>query len=774
MPEPSQDKFAGEALHAKQESHKHAAEQRRAKTKRENNERKHRLQSDGRSAVTRSIAQAVVLKDRDLFFLSEEDGSVPLKGEHGLGLYYHDCRYLSGYEFKFGTAKPTVLVCTAISGFGATLELTNPDLRIDNQFLIRKDEIGIQLERLLDSDQPALRDVFKLRNYGRDAVDLPLHFVAESTFESLFVVRGQLAQKLGYRHPPSWENGRLILRYDGADKIERILSIRFSPMPHFTRDNSARFEFKLEPREEKELCVTFTITEGRKQVVPQNKPPPGDMHEVKERLEEYANHWLESTTQIRSNSSLLNDVVKRSLRDLYILKTSLEGEQFFAAGVPWYVTLFGRDSLIASLQTLAYKPEIAEQTLRLMAKYQGKKIDHWRDEEPGKIMHELRVGEMAYLNEIPQTPYYGTIDATPLFLVLLARHAAWTGELRLFEELRDHVEAALSWIADNAEKNHDGYLKYQSSSKNGLSNQGWKDSGDAIVNEDGSLAEPPISLVEVQGYVYLAKVSLADLYERAGESERARQLRDQAEALRSRFNRDFWIEERQFYALALQAENRRAAAISSNPGQALWTGIIDPKNARPTVERLLSEDMFSGWGIRTLSAKEPRYNPIGYHLGTVWPHDNSLIAAGFRHYGFDEEACRIFSALVEAAQNFAHYRLPEVFAGFQRESYGVPVRYPVACHPQAWAAGAVPYLIQAVLGLMPEAFEHRLRIRHPVLPQSIRWLELHGLRIGKARADLRFERAQNGAVHANVLKVNGELDVVIENKAMEPSGGRQV
>jgi len=676
MPEPSQDKFAGEPLHAKQESHKHAAEQRRAKTKRENNERKHRLQSDGRSAVTRSIAQAVVLKDRDLFFLSEEDGSVPLKGEHGLGLYYHDCRYLSGYEFKFGTAKPTVLVCTAISGFGATLELTNPDLRIDNQFLIRKDEIGIQLERLLDSDQPALRDVFKLRNYGRDAVDLPLHFVAESTFESLFVVRGQLAQKLGYRHPPSWENGRLILRYDGADKIERILSIRFSPMPHFTRDNSARFEFKLEPREAKELCVTFTITEGRKQVVPQNKPPPGDMHEVKERLEEYANHWLESTTQIRSNSSLLNDVVKRSLRDLYILKTSLEGEQFFAAGVPWYVTLFGRDSLIASLQTLAYKPEIAEQTLRLMAKYQGKKIDHWRDEEPGKIMHELRVGEMAHLNEIPQTPYYGTIDATPLFLVLLARHAAWTGELRLFEELRDHVEAALSWIADNAEKNHDGYLKYQSSSKNGLNNQGWKDSGDAIVNEDGSLAEPPISLVEVQGYVYLAKVSLADLYERAGESARARELRDQAEALRSRFNRDFWIEERQFYALALQAENRRAAAISSNPGQALWTGIIDPKNARSTVERLLSEDMFSGWGIRTLSAKEPRYNPIGYHLGTVWPHDNSLIAAGFRHYGRKPAA---FSARSWKRRRISHTTdCPRSSRGFNvsRMAYRSAIRLP--------------------------------------------------------------------------------------------------
>jgi glycogen debranching enzyme len=296
-----------------------------------------------------------------------------------------------------------------------------------------------------------------------------------------------------------------------------------------------------------------------------------------------------------------------------------------------------------------------------------------------------------------------------------------------------------------------------------LSNQGWKDSGDAIVNQDGSLAQPPIWLVEVQCYVYLAKVALANLYDRAGESERATQLRDQAEGLRARFNRDFWVEERQFYALALQAQNRPADAVSSNPGQALWTGIIDPKNARPTADRVMSDGMFSGWGIRTLSSKEPRYNPIGYHLGTVWPHDNSLIAAGFRRYGFDLEACRVFTAIVEAAQHFEHYRLPEVFAGFERESYGVPVRYPVACHPQAWATGAVPYLIQAVLGLTPEAFERRLRIRHPVLPEFVHWLELHRLRVGRAHADLRFERTANGTVHAVVVNLDGNLDVVIED-----------
>jgi glycogen debranching enzyme len=450
------------------------------------------------------------------------------------------------------------------------------------------------------------------------------------------------------------------------------------------------------------------------------------------------------------------------LRDLYILKSSLAEQEFFAAGVPWFVTLFGRDSLIASLESLAYNPAVAECTLRIMARYQGRKVDEWRDEQPGKMMHELRVGELAHLNEIPQTPYYGTIDATPLFLILLARHAAWTGELRVFNELRNAVEAALAWIAEYGDQDGDGYIEYQSSSKKGLINQGWKDSGDAIVNADGSLARPPIALVEVQGYVYLAKTSLAELYERAGDMEAGRRLRREAEALRSRFNRDFWLDDKGYYALALQAQNKPAAVISSNPGQALWTGIVDADKGRATAARLMADDMFSGWGIRTLSAKERRYNPIGYHLGTVWPHDNAIIAAGLRRYGFDREACRIFSSIVEAAPYFEHHRLPEVFAGFCRSAYGVPVRYPVACHPQAWAAGAVPYLVETALGLMPEAFDHRLRIVRPVLPDFVRSLEIRDIRVGAGRANLRFERKANGAVATAIVRVEGRLEVVAD------------
>jgi glycogen debranching enzyme len=486
---------------------------------------------------------------------------------------------------------------------------------------------------------------------------------------------------------------------------------------------------------------------------------------VKRRLQDACDQSLAAATEVCSESLLFNSLIDRSLRDLHMLQTTLQGQHFFAAGVPWFVTLFGRDSLIAALQMLAYDPRVAAQTLRLLARYQGQKVDAWRDEEPGKIMHELRVGELAHLNEIPQTPYYGTIDATPLFLILVAQHAAWTGDLTLFRDFRSNIERALVWIATYGDSNGDGYLEYQSASDKGLSNQGWKDSGDAVVNDDGTLAQPPIALVEVQGYVYLAKTSLAGLYAQAGEADRAAQLQREAQELRTRFNRDFWLAEKHYYALALQAEHRPVAVIASNPGQALWTGIADPDKARQTVARLMADDMFSGWGVRTLSTHERRYNPIGYHLGTVWPHDNALIAAGFRRYGFHDEAGRIFTGMVEAATHFTHYRLPEVFAGFRRVDYGIPVRYPVACHPQAWAAGSIPFLLMTALGLVPEAFAQRLRIVQPVLPDFLHQLEVHRLRVGDGYADLRFARHTDGSVAIRVLRVEGQLEVITEDEA---------
>jgi len=731
----------------------------------EKEERKEQALAQGSPSIVRSIADAVVVKDGDLYFLTERDGNVPVGNTHGLGLYYHDCRYLSGYEMALAGTKPNLLAATASHGFMAILELTNLNIRMPDGLLIRKEEIGMTWKRTIDSSRLMLDDLLLFQNFSPKEIHFSISFIFQATFEDVFVVRGLMSEQPGRLHPPVWKGSLLQFTYDGRDGLHRSVVIHF-PFPLDQRKgNSATFHVSLQPEEKKEFLISLAVIESPHSSDLQPKPLLSiNTKEIEERLHHASKAWLGNQTEVRSDSLLLNSVLDRSLRDLRVLRTSLMGQQFFAAGVPWYTTLFGRDSLISSLQTLAFEQETAAQTLRLLAHYQGQKVDAWRDEQPGKILHELRVGELARTGEIPHTPYYGTIDATPLFLILICRYAAWTGSLSLFRELKGHIERALAWIATQESQHGEGYLAYESKSKNGLINQGWKDSGDAIMNADGSLARPPIALVEVQGYVFLAKTLIADLYRRAGEADRADQLAEEAHLLQTRFNRDFWLEDQGFYALALQAGMKPAAVLTSNPGQALWSRIVDPQKAQKTMERLMADEMFNGWGIRTLSQKERRYNPIGYHLGTVWPHDNSLIAAGFRHYGYDDAALRVFSGILEAAMHFGAYRLPELFSGFSREEFEIPVRYPVACHPQAWAAGSIPYLLEISLGLVPEAFEQRLRIIRPILPDFIDHVELHRLRVGTAQVDLKFDRAADHRIKTSVMKVDGELDVQIEEE----------
>lgn len=727
----------------------------------ERNERKQRVLTQGAPSMAQSIAQAVVVKDHNVFFLANPDGSVPLESGHGLGLYYNDCRFLNGYELNIADVTPSPLVSTAARGSMAVFQLTNPDIRMADSGLIRKDDLGITWERTIDGPERVVHEQITLRNFGQQQIVFPVSLTFGAGFEDVYAVRELLPERLGTLHPLTWKEGVLCFVYDGADDHYRSLTVHFSPQPNATHDTTAYFDVTLQPGEQTQvgvsLCLAETTNQGAIQQQIQRRPSVRDTM-----FQRSSETWTSRSTRIRSNSLLLNQIIERSFRDLVMLRSNIAGAQFFAAGVPWFATLFGRDSIVTALQTLAYDPTIAEQTLRVLANHQGQQVDDWRDEQPGKILHELRVGEFARTGEIPHTPYYGTVDATPLFLVLVARHAAWTGQINLFNDLRSHIDRALEWIAHYADLDGDGYIEYDSTSKDGLINQGWKDSGDAIVNTDGSLATPPIALVEAQAYVYLAKLSIADLYRRVGEQTWADRLQHEAEERRERFNRDFWLADKGFYALALQADNRPAAVLSSNPGHALWAGIADPEKARRTVERLMAPDMFNGWGIRTLSENERRYNPIGYHLGTVWPHDNAIIAAGFRRYGFDDAALQIFVSIIEAAMHFDHYQLPELFAGFRREDYGIPVRYPVACHPQAWAACSIPYLLETCLGFQPEAFDQRLRVVRPVLPCFIDQLDVAGLRVASASVDLRFERDASGAVTVDVRKLEGALDVVVE------------
>lgn len=729
----------------------------------EKHARKRRILTHESTALVQSIANAIVLKNEDIFFLAEPDGSVPLKDHHGLGLYYHDCRFLNGYELRIGGSKPSALAATSARGSMAIFDLTNRDLRIDRDTFVKQESIGIHWVRTIDRRRSALEDWITFQNFALHEISFPVSLTFQAAFEDVFEVRGAAAERRGQLHEPEWEKQTLRFVYDGADGIRRGLRVDLAPRPDRTEGTTAHFEISLRPRETQSISLSLVIQESTgPESAPTKRQTIPDLKSAEETQRQLSKEWHSHQTEIRSDSVLVDRVLDRSLQDLWVLKSMVEKEEYFAAGVPWFVSLFGRDSLITAFQTLAYDPEIAAQTLRLLAKYQGQRVNDWRDEQPGKILHELRVGEMAHLDEIPQTPYYGSVDSTPLFLMLFSRFAAWTGDLGLFRELEQNVERALGWASRYGDLDGDGYVEYKTVSSSGLTNQGWKDSGDAIVNADASLAAPPIALVEVQGYLYAAKQGIADLYERAGDAARAEALRREAKELYERFNRDFWLKDDGFYALALQDGGKPAAVVSSNPGQALWAGIIAPQRAKQTVERLMAEDMFSGWGIRTLSEKEKRYNPIGYHLGTVWPHDNSLIMAGLRQYGFDAEARQLFRGIVEAAVGFPLSRLPELFAGFRREDYDQPVRYPVACHPQAWAAGAVPYMLTTLLGLVPEAFEHRLRIVRPILPDWIDHLQVRRLRVGSAHTDLSFEKSPDGAIAVKVLGVEGPLEVVVE------------
>jgi glycogen debranching enzyme len=716
---------------------------------------------NGSSAAPRNVARAVVSKAGDVFFLSERNGELPADNQDGFGLYYHDCRYLDGYRIRFSGTPPNVLVSAANRGSIAEFELTNEQLQVPDAKSIPVQTFGVHIQRVIDGDRLTVHDLITIDNYDVQSHELPLSFDFESHFEDLFEIRGLHPKKIGRENKPEWRDGVLVLSYSGADGVLRRTEVHFEPTPTKSSGNSAEYHLKLNAGQREQLNISFEIVETRERPAIgkrfRSKPD-----EVAHGIDRASHHWLAGCAEVQSNSVQLTRVMQRSLLDLGILRSELDGYHYFAAGLPWYGALFGRDSIISALQTLAYAPTIAEETIRLLAKYQGTKNDDWRDEEPGKILHELRRGELANLNEIPQTPYYGAVDSTPLFLILVGEHANWTGDLGLFKDIRQHVDRALHWMDHGGAHPNGKYLSYASKSSKGLGNQGWKDSGDSVMNSDGSLATPPIALVEVQGYVYRAKRLIADLYGRAGENQIADRLRGQAAELKRAFNRDFWVESKNFYAIALQKDNRPAAVISSNPGQALWSGIIDDNKAEAVVDHLAAEDMFSGWGIRTLSHKERRYNPIGYHLGTVWPHDNSIIAAGLRRYGFNKQALQILESIVSAGQHFEHARLPEVFGGFSQRDFSIPVRYPVACHPQAWAAGSVPFMMSSLLGLSANAFNNHLRVVRPVLPSFVNELDFRRIKIGDSTIDLHFERVRDAEVHVDVVNRNGSIQVEVE------------
>jgi glycogen debranching enzyme len=723
---------------------------------------KGKVTTQAASSFSDSIADAVPVKDGAIFMMASAGGAIPLDGAHGLGLYYRDCRYLSGCDLTIEDSAPEVLGSTADAGFAARHLLTNRTLATGDGGTVPAKTIDITWEQVADADHLAIHHVLRFDNRSLHARAVVARLRFRAAFEDIFVVRKVLAAPGGDAAECLWESDRrLTFARVGEDGVRRSVSVRFATPPDAHGDDFAELHLRMPSRGSHEVRFSVSLREGQQLDVPPPDPAAQVMARHQATRHRASDEARARFTGVSSDSILLTSTLDRSIRDLHVLEMSLEGETFFAAGLPWFATLFGRDTLITALEMLAFSPDVAEQTLRLMARYQGRRVDDWREEQPGKILHELRVGEMARVGRIPHTPYYGSVDSTPLFLILLERHAAWTGRLDLFDALRENVDRALAWMDRYGDSDGDGYVEYRSDSgAAGLANQGWKDSGDSIANDDGSLADPPIALVEVQAYVYAAKRGMADLFRRARDTDRAARLAQEADALRERFNRDYWLQDKAFYALARQRGGRPCAVIASNPGHALWAGIADDGKAQAVARRLMREDMWSGWGVRTLSSGEARYNPVGYHLGTVWPHDNAMIAAGLRRYGHSDAAMRIFVGLLEAAAHFEHRRLPEVFTGVSRAQFDSPIPYPVACHPQAWASGAVPYALTAMLGLEAHGFDDRLEIHTPELPLFVDRLELTDLRVGGGTVDLLFHRVE-GVCRVDVLQRTGSVEVTL-------------
>lgn len=708
-----------------------------------------RMFPEGEARVIEDIRDALVIRENRLFLLTDTDGSIPLNNDSGFGLYHNDTRYLSVWDLSLIGVEPICLLSTAEMGFGEEQVMTNPELINERGETLASGSLQIRRHRVLDQ---VFMESVRLTNFALVPLALTLQYQFDADFRDIFELRGIGRKKRGQVLRPRLHPAAVTFAYRGLDDVVRQMSVHFRRKPDLLQHRRALFHLNIEPGTAEEISVAIAVDRPA-------GPGTGSARQSMLSLGESHSRWKESNTQVLTSNELFNAALDRSVTDLRMLWTDRGPDlSYVSAGVPWYDTLFGRDSALAAMMSLAVRPQMARDVLRCLTRFQGKVIDPRREEEPGKIAHEVRQSEMANTGEVVFGRYYGSVDSTPLFVLLAAEYYRWTADLELMEELQSSINAALVWMERFGDLDGDGYLEYAKKAARGLDNQGWKDSGDGIIDEEGSALRAPIALVEVQGYMYAAKQRIADVYEGLGDAARGQELREEAAVLRRRINADFWMPEG-YYALALDADKRPAKVVTSNAGQLLWSGAATLARARRQIERLMGNDMFSGWGIRTTSSRARRYNPMGYHLGTIWPHDNALIMAGFKRYGAEAELNDIATAIGDAAFAFPYFRLPELFSGSPRSAHHAPVPYPVACRPQAWAAAALPLILQAILGLRPNAPADELFIVRPRLPFWLEFVRLSGLRVGQSEVDLLYRR-RGDRTRVQVLSVRGPLKVL--------------
>ncbi len=687
-----------------------------------------------------------VLANGRSFAVFETAGDIIDSPLEALGFFNSDTRHLSRFEMLIAGAEPYFLnsyLSDDRAQFRATL--TNADLGKKGQSdWLPRNSIRVNRGWVLDDD--SLYHRLALHNYVGTAVDIEIDFYYAVDFSDVFEVRGLRRKRRGEMLSPSLGGNGVELRYRGLDNAVRTTGIRFDSAPAEINDNRAVFVIHLEPGENRELECQVTAGGQAQPVSGRAAIRPSNFGAALEQRQSELSAFNDGWARISSSNGEFASMIRRSAVDLTsIITDGTNGDAFIMAGVPWFATLFGRDSIITSLSILPFHPEIAKRTLRTLAHLQGDTVNEARDEQPGKIIHEMRSGEMAATGEVPFGRYYGSVDSTPLFLWLYGRCVESTGDLNLAKELWPNVERAIQWIERWGDRDGDGYIKYRRETPRGLANQGWKDSDDAIFHHDGALARPPIALAEVQGYVFAACTSVASVAARLGHVQEANRLAMRAASLKRSFERDFWLEPEGMIALALDADGKPCRVMTSNGAHCLATGIIDDDRAAAMCKRLLANDMYSGWGIRTVSSKEQRYNPMSYHNGSVWPHDNAMAALGLARAGDYVGVVKVVEGLFDACEQLNKSSLPELFCGFRREVGLGPVPYPVACYPQAWSAASVFMLLQAMLGMRVLGFERRVVFDTHLIPAWLDWLSIDGLQVGDGRVSFVLRRSPNGA-----------------------------
>ena len=703
--------------------------------------------------ATSSLADSdQVLKHGESFGLFDRYGDVKPVGMGEEGFYHHGTRHLSSLLLRIGSERPLLLgATTKRDNSRLAVDLTNPDMTLESGPISHG---SVHLARSKVLWDGVCYEHVVIRNFALAPVDLPLtvHFGAD--FADIFEVRGIRRERRGKTLPAEVSSAGVTLGYDGLDGVRRHSRIAFAPEPAEVESACARYDIGLDPGEATTIEISITASGDRE------RPGPVGYGAALAHVREGVRSADEERAHVASASELFNEWINRGVADLVMMTSQTEHGPYPYAGVPWFSTVFGRDGIIAARQALWAMPALARGVLGFLAATQADKDDPARDAQPGKIVHELRRGEMAATGEIPFARYYGSHDATPLFVWLAADYHARTDDTEFIRGIWPNIERALAWMDGPADHDGDGFLDYLRRTPIGLAQQGWKDSNDSIFHADGTLAEGPTALCEIQGYAFAAKRGAADLADALDLPDRASSLRTEADDLRQRFEDAFWLEDLGTYAIALDGSNQPCRVRSSNAGHCLMSGIASPERAALVADSLMADASFSGWGVRTLSAGEPRYNPMSYHNGSIWPHDNGMLALGLGRYGYRDHAVRIMSGLFEAGRHFDLARLPELFCGFTRQDGEAPTLYPVACSPQAWAAGAPLMLLEASLGLHISARDRSIRFERGALPVGIDWLRLENLSVGDARIALHLERHRHG-IGVNVL--SGERDVQIVN-----------